>query len=228
MSEFFDCRLCSLFDIRVKLDLLNINDLSLSDTTTIEDHDTNSNREENTLMIVDSDCGVDSKLIRLHDHDDEDYSDSNIAYDSDSDNDSNTTYDDDDDSDSDLSLRNNVDENCDTDDECTAEFEETRSFLYRHFTIYIVFSSIPEKFNMIFTKITLLHTKDEDNHSRMGIYSSHLDIMSIADVCAYRKTLIIDEENDHSLFCLLDHFLSLALIDKTFEAESIHDIKNIF
>ncbi len=52
--------------------------------------------------------------------------------------------------------------------------------------------------------------------------------MSIADVCAYRKTLIIDEENDHSLFCLLDHFLSLALIDKTFEAESTHDIKNIF
>ncbi len=76
-------------------------------------------------MIVNSDCEVDSKLIRLHDHDDEDYSDSNIAYDSDSDNDSNTTYDDDDDSDSDLSLRNNVDENCDTDDECTAEFEET-------------------------------------------------------------------------------------------------------
>ncbi len=228
MSEFFDCRLCFLFDIRVKLDLLNINDLSLSDTTTIEDHDMNSNHEENTLMIVDSDCEVDSKLIRLHDHDDEDYSDSNIAYDSDSDNDSNTTYDDNDDSDSDLSLRNNVDENCDTDDECTAEFKETQLFLYRHFTIYIIFSSIFEKFNMIFTKITLLHTKDEDNHSRMWVYLSHLDIMSIADVCAYRKTLIIDEENDHSLFCLLDHLLSLALIDKAFEAESTHDIKNIF
>jgi len=52
--------------------------------------------------------------------------------------------------------------------------------------------------------------------------------MSVAEVCAYRKTLIIDEENDHSLFCLLDHLLSLALIDKTFEAESTHDIKNIF
>ena len=228
MSEFFNCRLCSLFDIRVKLDLLNINDLSLSNTTTIEDHHMNSNREENTLMIVDSDCEVDSKLIRHHDHDDEDYSDSNIAYDSDSDNDSNTTYDDDDDSGSDLSLRNNVDEDCDTDDECTAEFEETRSFLYRHFTIYIVLSFIFEKFNMIFTKITLLHTKDKDNHSCMWVYSSHLDIMSIADVCAYRKTLIINEENNHSLFYLLDHLLSLALIDKTFEAESIHDIKNIF
>ena len=167
MSEFFDCRLCFLFDIRVKLNLLNINDLSLSNTTMIEDHHMNSNHEENTLMIVDSDCEVDSKLIRHHDHDDEDYSDSNITYDSDSDNDFNTTYDDDDDSDNDLSLRNNVDENCDTNDECTAEFKETRLFLYRHFTIYIVLSFIFEKFNMIFTKITLLHTKDEDNHSCM-------------------------------------------------------------
>jgi len=167
MSEFFDCRLCSLFDTRVKLDLLNIDDLSLSDSKTIEDHDTNSNREDDTLMIVDSDCGVDSKPIRVYDHDDEDYSDSNTAYDSDSDNDSNTAYDGDDDSDSDLSLRNNIDEDCDTDDECTAESEETRSFLYRHFTIYIVLSSIFGKPNTIFTKITLLHTKGEDNNSRM-------------------------------------------------------------
>ena len=52
--------------------------------------------------------------------------------------------------------------------------------------------------------------------------------MSIANVCTYRKTLIIDEENNHLLFYLLDHFLSLALIDKTFKAESTHDIKNIF
>ncbi len=228
MSEFFDCRLCSLFNIKVKLDLLNINDFSLSDTTMIEDHDTNSNHEENTLMIVDSDCEVDSKLIRLHDHDVEDYSNSNITYDSNSDNDFNTTYDNNDDSNNDLSLHNNVDENCNTDDECIAEFKEIQSFLYQHFTIYIVFSFIFEKFNMIFTKITLLHTKDEDNHSCMWIYLSHLNIMFIADVCIYRKTLIINEENNHSLFCLFNHLLSLTLIDKTFEAESTYDIKNIF
>ncbi len=228
MGEFFDCRLCSLFDTRVKLDLPNINDLNLSDTTTIGDHDTNSNREENIVMIVDFDCEVDSKFTRLHDHDDEGYSDSNTTYDSDSDNDSNMAYDDDDDSDSNLSLRNNVDENCDIDDECTARFEETWSFLYRHFTIYIVPNFTLEKSNTIFTKITLLHTKDEDNHPRMWVYSSYLDIMSIANVCAYRKTLVIDEENYHSLFCLLDHLLSLALIDKAFEAELAHDIKNIF
>ncbi len=112
-----------------------------------------------------------------------------------------------------------------------SEFSISQKYLWTNSSIVdCALSSIStfEKFNTIFTKITLLHTKDEDNHSRMWVYSSHLHIMSIADVCAYRKTLIIDEENNHSLFCLLDHLLSLALIDKTFEAESIHDIKNIF
>jgi len=52
--------------------------------------------------------------------------------------------------------------------------------------------------------------------------------MSIANVYTYRKTLIIDKENDYSLFCLLDHLLFLALIDKAFEAKLTHDIKNIF
>jgi len=139
----------------------------LSDITTIENHDTNSNRKENTLIIVNSNCEVDSKPTRLHNYNNENYSDSNIAYNSDSDNDSNATYDDDDNNNSNLSLRNNVNENCDTNDKCIAKSKETRSFLYRHFTIYIVSSFILEKSNTIFTKITLLHTKDEDNHSRM-------------------------------------------------------------
>ena len=52
--------------------------------------------------------------------------------------------------------------------------------------------------------------------------------MSIADVYTYRKTLVIDGENDYSLFCLLDYLLSLALIDKAFEAKLAHNIKNIF
>lgn len=91
------------------------------------------------------------------------YSDSNTAYDSESDNNSNITYDDD--SDSDLSLLNNIDDDCDTDDECTAESKETRSFLYQHITIYIVPSSTPKTLNTIFAKITLLHTKDKDNNS---------------------------------------------------------------
>ncbi len=47
-------------------------------------------------------------------------------------------------------------------------------------------------------------------------------------MCIYRKTLIIDGENNYPLFCFLDYLLSLALIDKTFEAKLAHDIKNIF
>ena len=186
------------------------------------------NREDDTLMVVDSDCGIDGKPNTVHDHSGGGHSDSNTAYESESDNDSNTADEGDGDGDSDLNLRYNIDDDCDTDDECTAGSEETRSFLYRHFTIYIVPSSTPGKPNTIFTKITLLHTKGEDNNPRVWVYAVHLGIMSIADVCAYRKTLVIYGENDHPLFCLLDHLLSLALIDKAFEAESAHDIKNIF
>lgn len=46
MSEFFDYKLCSFFDIKVKLNLFNIDDLNLSDIITIKDHDTNNNRED--------------------------------------------------------------------------------------------------------------------------------------------------------------------------------------
>ena len=49
----------------------------------------------------------------------------------------------------------------------------------------------------------------------------------IADMCI-KKTLIIDEENDHPLFCLLDHLLALALDDEAFQAESALYIENIF
>jgi len=118
-------------------------------------------------MSIDSDYGVNSKPTRLYNHDGKGYSDSNTAYNSDSDNDSNAAYDGDGDSGSDLSLRNNINEDYDIDNECTAGSEETRSFLYRYFTIYIVLSSTPGKSNTIFTKIILLYTKGEDNYPRI-------------------------------------------------------------
>ena len=52
--------------------------------------------------------------------------------------------------------------------------------------------------------------------------------MFITDVCVYKKTLIINEENDYSLFCFLNYFLFFAFINRTFKAELTHDIKNIF
>jgi len=146
----------------------------LSDTTTIGDYDINSNCKKNTLIIVDSDCEVDSKPTRLYNYNNKDYSDSNTTYNSNSDNDSNTTYNNSDNSGSNLSLRKNVDKNCNIDNKCTAESEETRSFLYRHFTIYIVLSSTLGKSNTIFTKITLLYTKDEDNVTTLARYSRYI------------------------------------------------------
>jgi len=52
--------------------------------------------------------------------------------------------------------------------------------------------------------------------------------MSIVNVYAYRKMLIIDKENNYLLFYFLDYLLSLALINKAFEAKSTYNIKNIF
>ncbi len=52
--------------------------------------------------------------------------------------------------------------------------------------------------------------------------------MFITNTCIYRKTLIINKENDHSLFCFLNYLLSFALINKTFKAELTYNIKNIF
>lgn len=72
----------------------------------------------------------------------------------------------DDNSDSDLDLSCDYSENCDINDDCNAELEETRTFLYRHFSISIVANSIARKPNLVFIKATLLHTKEEDHNKR--------------------------------------------------------------
>lgn len=43
-----------------------------------------------------------------------------------------------------------------------------------------------------------------------------------------RKTLVIDRENDDPLFSLLDHVISLAVHDDTFEAKSARKVENMF
>jgi len=48
------------------------------------------------------------------------------------------------------------------------------------------------------------------------------------NLCASRKTLIVDEEDDDLIFSLLDHLISFALHDDAFEAKSVNDVKNIF
>ena len=58
------------------------------------------------------------------------------------------------------------DRGSDTDDDCDGGPEETRTFLYRHFTITIVANETPRKLDLVFMKATVLQTKGEDNNPR--------------------------------------------------------------
>ncbi len=110
-------------------------------------------RDCDVIMAIDSGCEVDSDPSRIGDDDSDNDSESDSDSDINSDSESGTIYADDRDS--------------DTDDDCNAGPEETRSFLYRHFTIIIVANQNPGKPNLVFMKATLFHTKGEDNNPRM-------------------------------------------------------------
>ena len=119
--------------------------------------------------------------------------------------------------------------------------QETRSFLYRHFTIIIVANKAPGKPNLVFIKATLLHTKGEDNNPRMWvILACHLSPTPILPLLSrgewrswtnyypYRKTIVVDGEDNDPLFSLLDQLISLALYDDTFETKSAKNVENMF
>ena len=166
-AVFFGCRPCSLFDTRVKLDEnlgkpdddLLIAHGQIDPKAELDDVDSNVNedvrgtRVASTAMAIDSECKFDSDSSTACDGDGD--KDSSTAWENGSDSDSCSAYDPDDEDDG------------DTDDDCGAGPEETRAFLYRHFTITIVPHSTPGKPNMVFMKATLLHTKGEDNNPRM-------------------------------------------------------------
>ena len=152
-----------MFDIRIKFDPPDIDDLSLNDDKVVRDNSANSKLKNDNSMIFDLCCDS-NKLIKIHNSKDDSSSDAKTACGSEENYDPNTAYDD---SDSDSDSLFELDDNSDTNDECTADSEETRSFLYRHFTIYIVPNPDPGKPNTIFTKITLIHTKDENNNPRL-------------------------------------------------------------
>lgn len=144
-AVFFGCRPCSLFDTRVKLEK-ELGELA-------DDGQSNMRYELNN---IDMDAGRDCKFN----------SDSSTAYDGDSNSNPSTACENDSDSDSSLVYPTNNNDG-DTDDDCGAGPEKTRAFLYRHFTIIIVPNETPGKPNMVFMKVTLRHTKGEDNNPRM-------------------------------------------------------------
>jgi len=145
-AAFFGCRPCSLFDTRVKIDEPDGSDVPTDDTAVAS---AQGGRKAVNDIKMDASNHVKSNRD----------SDSNTPWDGDGDGDS--------DSDSDSGSLYNCDKDCDTDDDCDAGPEETRSFLYRHFTISIVANPTPGKPNLVFMKATLLHTKGEDNNPRM-------------------------------------------------------------
>ncbi len=150
-AAYFGCRPCSLFDTRVKLDEPDGSDLPTDDTAVasaqggrkavkaikIDEGNHIKNRcDGDTVMSIDAACNIDCN--------------------------SNTTWD----SDSDSGSLYNCDDDYDTGDDFDAGPEETRSFLYHHFTISIVANPTLGKPNLVFMKATLLHTKGEDNNPR--------------------------------------------------------------
>jgi len=71
-----------------------------------------------------------------------------------------------DNSDNDFDLSCKYNKNCETNNDCYVELEETRSFLYRYFIISIIANQIANKPNLVFMKAILLHIKGEDNNPR--------------------------------------------------------------
>ncbi len=84
-----------------------------------EMNDLKSNRDDDTRMSINAASEVDN--------------DFNKSWANDSDNDFDSLYD--------------YSKNCDIDDDCNAELEETRSFLYCHFIISIVVNRTSKKPN---------------------------------------------------------------------------------
>ncbi|KMP02012.1 hypothetical protein CIRG_02151 [Coccidioides immitis RMSCC 2394] len=86
-----------------------------------------------------------------------------------------------------------------TDDEYDAGEEETATLLWRHIEFHIIRSPEEGRPNILLAKVTLLHTKGEDNKPRV-------------------KTFVISHSPE-PILDLLSHILSLAIDDEIFVAD---------
>ena len=150
-----------MFDTRVRLDDAEDFDKSLNPTAAVDGIDnrkslikdrTNRKNRGNTAFSDDSCCDLD---------------DDNTDSDTTDDESSNSSNGNGSDSDSSFGSTSICEKDVNTDDECDAGPERTRTFLYRHFAIIIVANETLGELNLVFMKATLLHTKGEDNNPRM-------------------------------------------------------------
>ena len=171
MAAYFGCRPCSMFDTRVtfaKTDEMHDakNNAEVIRNRNGNTSDSNSSSEE---TLVNSDSHSVDELSSNTDIDSDSDSDIEIDVDSygNSDGSGNRDVHGDCDSDGDSDGDNDGDSDSGTDDGYHAGTEETRSILYRHIRIIVVRKPTCGGSNIILMKVTLLHTKGEDNKPKM-------------------------------------------------------------
>ncbi len=146
MAAYFGCRPVSMFDTRLKLED-DENATKPDERVKVHSGPSASNDKQGT-------SGSDVDVAMDSDWDEEQATLVNSDSDADSDDDGDGSTDYDSESDD------------DTDDGFDAGLEETRSLLWRHITFIIVPNPISEEPNILFAKVTLIHTKGEDNRPR--------------------------------------------------------------
>lgn len=156
LTVFIDCWSCSLFNTRLKF--ADTDDNKITDNSAENNIDSDSNVDYNSY--IDSDIIIDS---------DSDSNDSDMNDDPDINRDSDMNCDDN--IDSEIDQKSNIDVNydsdSDTDDNYEAGTDKTKSILYRHISIIVAWNPILNQVNIVFVKITLLHTKEEDNQPQV-------------------------------------------------------------
>ncbi len=206
MASYLGCRPIFMFDTRIKLEDKDDADQHVGRRKVA------GNRE---------DYGDDSRDSNISD--DTDWDDAHTTLvdsdtDLDHDGDASTCSDGDDDTDSDSGI----------DDDVDAGLDETGSLLWRHIAFIIAPNKVPGQLNVLFAKVTIVHTKGEDNCPREWALAWYLyPLDTLADLSSNRKTFIVERE-DNPLLCLLDRLLSLTLKDDVFAAKSLRDVCNIF
>jgi hypothetical protein len=177
LSYMTGCRLVSLFDTRVKID----------EDPMVIDNDKETIGETQEDMMLDTDDEFDHNKLekpapgrskcqpkRVLEKVEEDRADSSDT-DVDSDMDNSVFSDDGQDKDSDTDYSTFEDDDLDrfsddssvTDDEYDAGPEEAGVIVWRHIAFHIVRSPVAGRPNILLAKVTLLHTKGEDNKPRV-------------------------------------------------------------
>ena len=162
MAAYFGCRPCSLFDTRVRIS----NDCETPNATNKPKVKSNSNcygtynsSGEDTFVNSDGDSDGDSD------------DDTDLRIDTAIRSDSNDESKCDGKGHGTRALHVDRDDNTDgdsgTDDGYDGGTEETRSILYRHVSIIMVRNPALGQPNIVLMKVTLLHTKGEDNKPKM-------------------------------------------------------------